>query len=57
LKDVNESVAKWISDNHYELCGNLFNIYHVSPAGADDEDDFITEVCFPIRMRENEKIS
>ena len=53
LRDVNESVAKWINDNNYELSGNLFNIYHVSPAGSNDEDDFITEVCFPIRKREN----
>lgn len=52
LRDVNESVAKWIRDNRCELSGNLFNIYHVSPESSDDEDDFITEVCFPIKKRE-----
>jgi DNA-binding transcriptional MerR regulator len=53
LRDVNESVAKWIRDNRYEVSGNLFNIYHISPASSGDEDDFITEVCFPIRKLES----
>jgi DNA-binding transcriptional MerR regulator len=51
LKDVNEYVAKWILENHYELNGKLFNIYHVSPEDAENENNFITEVCFPINKK------
>ncbi len=52
LKDVNEAVAKWILQNRYEPCGNLFNIYHVSPEGGGSEDNFVTEVCFPVKKIE-----
>jgi DNA-binding transcriptional MerR regulator len=51
LKDVNEYVAKWILENNYELIGNLFNIYHVSPEDIENENNFITEVCFPINKK------
>lgn len=49
LEAVNEAVAKWIRENNYELNGNLFNIYHVSPENSEIESGFVTEVCFPVR--------
>ena len=51
LTDVNEYVAEWIRENNWELSGNLFNIYHVSPGSSEQESGFVTEVCFPIRPR------
>lgn len=51
LKDVNGYVAEWIEQNGWELNGSLFNIYHISPGNAEQENCFITEVCFPIRSR------
>lgn len=45
------AVAQWVTDNGYELDGPVFNIYHVSPHETDDPDEFVTEVCYPIRRR------
>ena len=30
----------------------MFNIYHVSPAETQNPDEFVTEVCYPVRKRE-----
>jgi DNA-binding transcriptional MerR regulator len=57
LKDVNEYVAGWIRENNWELNGNIFNIYHVSPGSTEQESGFVTEVCFPIRPRTGEIVS
>ena len=43
------SIAQWIGDNGYELDGPVFNIYHVSPHETDNPDEYITEVCYPVR--------
>ena len=29
--------------------GPMFNIYHVSPHETQNPDEFVTEVCFPVR--------
>lgn len=52
INDVNPYVAKWILENHYEICGAPFNIYHISPGNEKNEESFITEVCFPIKIRD-----
>jgi DNA-binding transcriptional MerR regulator len=49
---VNPYVAKWILENNYEISGAAFNIYHISPGNEENEDSFITEVCFPIKIRD-----
>lgn len=51
LYRVNEAVARWITNNNYELDGHIFNIYHVSPESESLMDNLITEVCFPIKER------
>ncbi|SNS30851.1 DNA-binding transcriptional regulator, MerR family [Anaerovirgula multivorans] len=51
LREVNEAIASWISDNGYEFNGSIFNIYHVSPETEPEPDNFITEVCFPIKSK------
>lgn len=51
LIEANEAIAKWISENGYEINGSIFNIYHVSPETESDSDNLITEVCFPIRNK------
>ena len=51
INEVNESVAAWINDNGYELDGAMFNIYHVSPAQDRNPDNWITEVCYPVKKR------
>ena len=51
INEVNESVADWISDNGYELDGAMFNIYHVSPAQDQNPDNWVTEVCYPVKRK------
>ena len=31
----------------------MFEIYHVSPHKTQNPDEFITEVCYPVRKKEN----
>ncbi|MDQ0087876.1 DNA-binding transcriptional MerR regulator [Paenibacillus anaericanus] len=49
LKEANQAIANWISDNGYEFNGPMFNILHVSPETEPDPENLITEVCFPIK--------
>lgn len=49
LPEVNEEVIRWITDNHYQLSGTHFNIYHISPETEKSADNMITEVCFPVK--------
>lgn len=51
ISQVNEAVAKWISDNGYEYGGLSFNIYHVSPQSAQNPEEYVTEVCYPVRKK------
>jgi len=52
LADINVYIARWIEQNGYEIAGNVFCIYHRSPKNETDENHFITEVCFPIQVRD-----
>ena len=29
----------------------MFDIYHVSPHETDNPDEFVTEVCFPVKRK------
>lgn len=49
LDAVMAAVASWVTDNGYAFDGPTFNIYHVSPHETDDPDEFVTEVCYPVR--------
>jgi DNA-binding transcriptional MerR regulator len=48
---INLYAAKWIEQNGYEVDGDVFCIYHNSPKDERDENNYITEVCFPVRVR------
>lgn len=48
INDVVASCMEWINGNGYECCGNMFNIYHVSPHETQNPDEFVTEVCYPV---------
>lgn len=49
LREINESIANWISDNEYEFDGSMFTIYHVGPATEPNPDHWVTEVCYPVK--------
>ncbi len=51
IGEVNQAVASWVEDNGYAFDGLFFNIYHVSPHETQNPDEFVTEVCFPVRKR------
>lgn len=51
LPEVNEAVANWVRDNHYQFNGPSMCIYHVSPAQTQAPEELVTEVCFPIKRK------
>ncbi|MGN0997536.1 MAG: GyrI-like domain-containing protein [Candidatus Ventricola sp.] len=51
LNEFMAAVAQWVTDNGYAFDGPAFNIYHVSPHETDNPDEYVTEVCYPVRRR------
>ncbi len=51
MNEVNQALAGWIAANGYEISGPMFNIYHVGPAQTPDPDQWVTEVCLPVRKK------
>jgi len=51
LTDVNIAVANWVQDNGYAFDGAMFTIYHVGFGQTQNPDEFVTEVCFPVRKK------
>ena len=49
MGDINAAIAAWVSDNGYVFDGPMFNIYHVSPHETADPNEYVTEVCYPVR--------
>jgi len=49
ITEVNEAVAAWVSDNGYDYNGAMFCIYHVSPGHDPNPDNWVTEVCYPVK--------
>ncbi len=45
------AVAAWVNDNGYEPDGPLFNIYHISPHETKNPQEFVTEICYPVRKK------
>lgn len=48
---VNETVAAWVEDNGWTFGGPYFNIYHVSPHETRNPEEFVTEVCYPVKRK------
>jgi DNA-binding transcriptional MerR regulator len=48
---VNESVAAWVSDNGYDYNAPGFFVYHVSPGHDPNPDNWVTEICYPIKKK------
>lgn len=51
IGQVNEAVARWVTDNGYEFDGLSFNIYHVSPGETKNPEEYVTEVCYPVKKK------
>lgn len=48
---ANEAVATWVRDNGWSFDGLSFCIYHVSPHETRNPDEFVTEVCYPVKRK------
>ena len=51
ITEVYAAVIAWVEQNGYEAAGPMFNIYHVSPHETRNPDEFVTEVCYPVKRR------
>ena len=51
ITDVYAAVIAWMEANGYEPAEPMFNIYHVSPHETQNPDEFITEICYPVRKK------
>ncbi len=51
IGEVYSAVFAWAGANGYAADGPLMNIYHVSPHETGNPDEFITEVCCPVRKK------
>lgn len=51
ITEVYAAVAAWLDANGYESAGPMFNIYHVSPHETNDSNEFVTEVCYPVKKK------
>lgn len=51
LPAVYEAIAAWVTDNNYSFDGAIFNIYHVSPADDSNPENWVTEVCYPVKKK------
>lgn len=52
IGEANAAVAAWVRDNGYTYDGPAFNIYHISPHETKDPEQFVTEVCYPVKKAE-----
>ncbi len=51
IYEINRMVAKWLEANKLEINGRVFTIYHKSPGNCTDENEFVTELCFPVKEK------
>lgn len=51
ISAISESVANWVASNNYEFDGAMFNIYHVSPGHDPNPENWVTEVCYPVKKK------
>ena len=49
MPEVYTAMISWVKENGYEPNGAMFNIYHVSPYETQNPEEFITEVCYPVK--------
>lgn len=51
ISEACSAIGIWINDNRYEIDGNIFIIYHVNPSMDSNPENWITEICFPVRKQ------
>ena len=51
LNEATAAVVSWVEANGYVFDGPSFFIYHVSPHETNDPEEFVTELCYPVRKK------
>ena len=51
ITDVYTAVIAWMEANGYEPAEPMFNIYHISPHETQNPDEFVTEICYPVKKK------
>ncbi len=51
ITEVYAAVISWLEANGFEPAGQMFNIYHISPHETQNPDEFVTEVCYPVKKK------
>ena len=51
MGDVNAAISAWVAANGFTFDGSMFNIYHVSPHETSDPNEYVTEVCYPVKKQ------
>ena len=49
IGEINQYVTHWVKENGYQICAKSFSTYYISPGSETNPNNFITEVCFPIK--------
>ncbi len=49
IGDINPDIYRWVVENGYRISGKPFNVYYISPGNEKNPENFITEICFPIK--------
>ena len=51
ITEVYAAVIAWMKTNGYAPVAPMFNIYHVSPRETQNPDEFVTEICYPVKKK------
>ncbi len=49
ISDISRYIYHWIEENSYKICGKPFQAYYISPENETNPENYITEICFPIK--------
>lgn len=51
IGEATAAVVAWVEANGYTFDGPSFFIYHISPHETQNPEEFVTELCYPVRKR------
>jgi len=49
IGDINRYIYHWIIENGYVMLGKAFSVYYLSPENESNPENFVTEICYPIK--------
>lgn len=49
IGNFNKCLYQWIVENGYRIAGKPFNVYYISPENEKNQENFVTEMCWPLK--------